>query len=345
MTRVLIVDDSPTMRAILSMALRSDPGITVVGEAPDAMEARSLIKQLNPDVVTLDIEMPGMNGIDFLEKIMQLRPMPVIIVSSLSQAGAAASVRALELGAFDCVGKPVGSITTMLGEFTGRLVDAVHHAARSPMRRAMAAPKPPLVPLKMAGGESGKLIAIGASTGGIEALHRLLPLFPADCPPTLVVQHINQAFAKPMAEMLETRCAARVKLAETGEPLLPGTIYIAPGGDHHLILGGGSGLTAKLTAGDKVSGHRPSVDKLFGSIAANLGAQAVGVLLTGMGSDGAQGLAAMRAAGAFTVAQDEATSTVYGMPRAAAELGAARAILPIDQIAAAVLGRTVATVR
>lgn len=341
MIRLLIVDDSPTMRAILAMALRSDPGIEIVGEAADAMEARALIKQLDPDVITLDIEMPGMNGIDFLQKIMELRPMPVVIVSSLSQTGAAASVRALELGAFDCIGKPAGSISDMLGDFTARLVDTVRHACHSPVRRKPSSPLRPAVapvPLKMPVGGGRRLVAIGASTGGIEALHRLLPSFPTDCPPTLVVQHINQAFARPMAEMLQSRCTAAVKLAEPGERLLPGTIYIAPGNDRHLTLGPGDLLTARLVPGDKVSGHRPSVDMLFGSVAENLGGQAVGILLTGMGNDGAHGLRAMRQAGAFTVAQDEASCTVYGMPRAAVELGAAQAVLPIDRIAEAVLG-------
>ena len=348
MVRVLIVDDSPTMRAILTSILAHDPGLEVVGTAADAMEARALIKQLNPDVLTLDIEMPGMNGIDFLQKIMLLRPMPVVIVSTLSHAGTAATLRALEIGAFDCIGKPLGSIESQEADFAQRLVEAVTLAGRSGLRRPPAfGPTPAMLaavpaqataPARRVSPAELSLIAIGASTGGIEALHKLLPSFPPDCPPTLVVQHINPTFAGPMAEMLDAKCQARVKLAEPGETLACGTIYIAPGSERHLAVSNNGRLAVKLAAGDKISGHRPSVDMLFRSVAETVGSSAVGIILTGMGSDGALGLCEMRRAGAFTVAQDEATCTVYGMPRAAVERGAADVVLPIGRIAQTALG-------
>jgi two-component system, chemotaxis family, protein-glutamate methylesterase/glutaminase len=346
--RVLIVDDSPTMRAILTSILSSDPGLEVVGTAADAIEARALIKQLNPDVLTLDIEMPGMSGIDFLQKIMLLRPMPVIIVSTLSHAGTTATLRALEIGAFDCIGKPLGAIESNEAEFARRLIEAVTLGGKSGQRKApafgptpamLASPVPPqLAPVRRVAPADVQLVAIGASTGGIEALHRLLPSFPANCPPTLLVQHINPTFAGPMAEMLDAKCQARVKLAEPGEALAYGTIYVAPGSERHLTVSNNGRLAVKLAVADKVSGHRPSVDMLFRSVAETVGSSAVGIILTGMGCDGAQGLGEMRRAGAFTVAQDEATCTVYGMPRAAVERGAADTVLPIGRIAQAALG-------
>lgn len=337
-TRVLIVDDSATMRAILTRLLGSEPDIEVIGAAKDAMEARGMIRELNPDVVTLDIEMPGMNGLDFLEKIMQLRPMPVVVVSGITRKGAETTIRALELGAVDCYAKPDGSVNALLENDGGALAQMVREAAR--VRFVRVASKPTVSPVAQqtivasrSGSTVTKLIAIGASTGGVEALHHLLPAFPKTCPPTVIVQHISAAFAPAMAERLDRQCTATVKLLESGEILKPGHIYIAPGNDKHAVIGGVDTMVGKMVPGEKISGHRPSIDAMFESVAQRLGPAAIGILLTGMGQDGARGLLAIRRAGGRTIAQDESTSTVYGMPRAAADLGAAENILPLPRIA------------
>jgi two-component system, chemotaxis family, protein-glutamate methylesterase/glutaminase len=337
-TRVLIVDDSRTMRALLNRMITGAPDIEVVGEAANAQEARVLIRELEPDVVTLDIEMPGMNGIDFLDKIMRLRPMPVIIVSGITRANCDTTVRALELGAVDCIAKPGSNSAGLLDEFAAQLNEKIREAAsvscwRAPENTRSVQIKRQTIAISNSGTTGTRLIAIGASTGGVEALHHLLPAFPDNCPPTLIVQHISAAFAPAMAERLNGKCAARVQLAEPGIPLQPGHIYIAPGNDRHLVLSASDRLVTRMMPGDPVSGHRPSIDRMFDSVAALLGPSAVGILLTGMGADGARGLLAIREAGGRTIAQDEATSTVYGMPRAAAELGAAQKILPLPRIA------------
>jgi len=344
-TRVLIVDDSATMRAILTRLLDGEPDIEVIGAAADAMQARGMIRELNPDVVTLDIEMPGMNGLDFLGKIMQLRPMPVVIVSGITRKNCDTTIRALELGAVDCYAKPDGSVSNLIESDGGSLAQMVREASRVRFVRVPAAgnaPKSPVAPPPVArqtiaasqvNGAGVRLIAIGASTGGVEALHRILPAFPANCPPTVIVQHISAAFAPAMAERLDRQCTAKVQLLESGGILRPGNIYIAPGNDKHAMVGGGETIVAKMIPGELTSGHRPSIDALFDSVAQKFGPTAVGILLTGMGQDGARGLLAMRRSGARTIAQDEATSTVYGMPRAAADLGAAEKILPLPHIA------------
>lgn len=339
-TRVLIVDDSATMRAILTRLLGGEPDIEVIGAAKDAMEARGMIRELNPDVVTLDIEMPGMNGLDFLEKIMSLRPMPVVVVSGITRKGADTTIRALELGAVDCYAKPDGSVNALLENDGGTLAQMVRDAARVRFVRVQTKPTIPVSPVAQqtivasrSGPSVTKLIAIGASTGGVEALHNLLPAFPKTCPPTLIVQHISAAFAPAMAERLDKQCQATVKLLESGEVLKPGIIYIAPGNDKHASIGGVDTIIGKMMPGEKFSGHRPSIDIMFESVAQRLGPAAIGILLTGMGQDGARGLLAMRRAGGRTIAQDEATSTVYGMPRAAADIGAAENILPLPRIA------------
>jgi len=334
--RALIVDDSPTMRMLLKRILDSESDIEVVGTAADAREARVMIRELNPDVVTLDIEMPGMNGLEFLDKIMKLRPMPVVIISGITRANCYTTIHALELGAVSCVAKPDGA-SEMLGGFAHQLAETVRQAAKVKVwRSGESAASPAMhrsVAVATAANADTRLIAIGSSTGGVEALHTLLPSFPEDCPPTLIVQHISAAFAPAMAERLNGKCAAHVQLAEPGIPLKRGHIYIAPGNDRHMVLSPTETLMVKMTPGDPVSGHRPSVDALFESVARQVGAASVGILLTGMGADGARGLLAMRQAGAHTIAQDEATCTVYGMPRVAAELGAAENILPLPRIA------------
>jgi two-component system chemotaxis response regulator CheB len=345
--RVLIVDDSALMRALLQHRLEREADITVAGTAANAAEARQLIKALNPDVVTLDIEMPGMDGLSFLEKIMQLRPTPVIIVSGATEAGASATARGLQLGAVGCIAKSQLSITQGAGGDDGALVALVREAAR--VRRGPAPPRASSLPAPLrsqgagqAGARLPEVIVIGASTGGVEALHTLLAGFPEDCPPTLIVQHINGCFAGAIAQSFDRAVRPRVMLAASDMPLERGTVLLAPGNDRHLQIAnaGSLGLRCVLREGDPVSGHRPSVDRLFASLASTLGAarggQALGILLTGMGQDGAQGMAQLASIGARTIAQDQASCVVFGMPRAAIELGAASEVLPLDQIAPAI---------
>ncbi|NBB51362.1 chemotaxis-specific protein-glutamate methyltransferase CheB [Rhizobium sp. CRIBSB] len=327
--RVLIVDDSATMRALIRRTLEQDPQIQVVGEAGDPIEARAAIKALEPDVITLDIEMPNMNGIEFLERLMRLRPLPVIMVSTLTQRGAEASLAALECGAIDCVGKPMGGS----GEGFADLALKVKAAAGARVKPSAPVDATP-APARYAG--SQKVIAIGASTGGVEALIRIISSFPENCPATLITQHMPANFTTSFAERLDRHCAAHVKEVEDGDELKAGHVYLAPGGLTHLKVSA-NGRTCRLHAGDLVSGHRPSVDVLFQSVASALGARAVGVILTGMGRDGAEGLLAMRKAGAVTLGQDESTSVVYGMPRVADEMGAVQRQLPLNRIAYAAL--------
>ncbi len=330
--RVLIIDDSPTMRAILMSRLSNEPDIAVIGTASNALEGRELIKQFNPDVVTLDIEMPGMNGLDFLEKIMTLRPTPVIVVSGSTQEGNEVTARALALGAVDFYAKADRSGGLPLDDH-GKLANLVREAAQVRFNnRWPIAPRVAVQARRSAHSDIG-LIAIGSSTGGVEALQTLLAEFPEDCPPTVIVQHVNPRFAPAIAKTLDIACPARVQLAEADMPLRPGNVYLAPGGDRHLSVGGPAAFYARLRQGDPVSGHLPSVDVLFESVAKTVGVRAIGILLTGMGSDGAKGLLAMVRAGAHTIAQDEATSTVFGMPRAAISLGAANVVAPITRIA------------
>jgi len=329
--RVLVVDDSPTMRGLITAALRRDPEIEVVGSAADPLEARALIKELNPDVITLDVEMPNMNGLEFLEKIMRLRPMPVVMVSTLTQAGADITLAALEMGAVDAVGKPSAGVTAV--EAFAELTMKVKTAARSRVRaRVPSEPPRPRVDYRAA---ADHVLAIGASTGGVEALLTILSAFPADCPPTVVTQHMPATFTGSFAARLNKMSAATVTEAIDGAPLIPGHIYIAPGGETHLEVSGAS-PRCRLMRGDTVSGHRPSVDVLFRSVA-RLRRPMTGVILTGMGRDGAQGLLEMRQAGAHTLGQDEASCVVYGMPRVAFEIGAVERQLPLARMANAIL--------
>jgi two-component system chemotaxis response regulator CheB len=332
MIRVLIVDDSPTMRAILVSRLREQPDIEVVGSACNAAEGRELIKKLDPDVVTLDIEMPGMNGLDFLEKIMTLRPTPVIIVSGATQEGNEVTARALALGAVNCYSKydPSGKLALQdSGELAKMIRDAAQVRFNKPARSAPAVAEESRRSIR----RDTRLIAIGSSTGGVEALQVVLREFPADCPPTVIVQHVNTRFAPAIARTLDQVCPATVQIARNDTPLRPGNVYLAAEEAHHLMVKGTDVLYAKLRRGEPISGHVPSVDALFHSVAQFVGPNAVGILLTGMGQDGAKGLLAMSQAGAHTIAQDEATCTVFGMPRAAISLGAARVVAPINSIA------------
>ena len=329
--RVLIVDDSPTMRGLISVALRRDPDIEVVGAAADPLEARSLIKELNPDVITLDVEMPNMNGLEFLEKIMRLRPMPVVMVSTLTQAGAEITLAALEMGAVDAVGKP-GAGASAAEAFT-ELALKVKTAARSRVRQRAE----PFVPSIRADyrPQADHILAIGASTGGVEALLTIVSAFPADCPATVITQHMPGTFTGSFAARLDKSSAATVTEARDGDLLKPGHVYLAPGGMAHLEVVGAA-PRCRLVPSDPVNGHRPSVDVLFRSVS-RLRRPMTGVILTGMGRDGAQGLLEMRQAGAHTLGQDEATSVVYGMPRAASEIGAVERQAPLSRLAPAIL--------
>jgi two-component system chemotaxis response regulator CheB len=329
--RVLVVD-SATMRSLISAALRRDPLIEVVGQAGDPIEARAAIKALNPDVITLDIEMPNMNGLEFLEKIMRLRPMPVIMVSSLTLAGAEATLQALELGAVDCVAKPTGLASSP--DAFGDLLEKVKTAARSSVRPRSNEPKA----ARRANYQPGRdIVAIGSSTGGVEALLTILSGFPENCPPTVITQHMPATFTKSFAARLDRASGAKVVEAYDGAPLEIGRIYLAPGGETHLEVVRAGGLRCRLRATDHVSGHRPSVDVLFQSVAVAAKDAAVGAILTGMGRDGAVGLKAMRQAGARTLGQNEATCVVYGMPRAAFEGGAVERQLSLPVIGPAIL--------
>ena len=333
--RVLVVDDSPTMRALISSLLRSDPGIEVVGMAGDPNEARLAIKELNPDVITLDIEMPNMNDLEFLEKIMRLRPMPVVMVSTLTQSGADETLRALELGAVDCVAKPSNAISARSG--LGDLPEKVKAAARARVR-----PAGPTPPSRMSAAyrPSGDIVAIGSSTGGVEALLNVIGAFPANCPPTVITQHMPATFTKSFAARLDRATEAKVQEAFDGAPMEVGHIYLAPGGVAHLQVVRAGGLRCRLLTTDSVNGHRPSVDVLFESVAVAAGASAVGVILTGMGRDGAMGLASMRQAGARTIGQDEDSCVVYGMPKAAFEAGAVQKQLALEKIGPSILTLT-----
>lgn len=335
--RVLVVDDSPTMRGLITAVLNSDPEVNVIGQAGDAHEARAAIKQLNPDVVTLDIEMPNMNGLEFLEKIMRLRPMPVIMVSTMTHQGANATLAALEIGAFDCVSKPVPGDARPFGD----LAEKVKAAARSKRGRSVASAQPMLAPsLDYRVGR--KIVAIGSSTGGVEALIAVLQKFPRNCPPTVITQHMPPAFTKSFAERLNRICAPVVHEATDGARLEIGKIYLAPGGERHLQVSNASAPCCRLVERDPVNGHRPSVDVLFDSVAELAGRNAVGVILTGMGRDGASGLLKMRGAGARTIGQNEKTCVVYGMPRVAHDIGAVEQQMPLGSIGEEILKLTAA---
>jgi two-component system chemotaxis response regulator CheB len=325
--RVLIIDDSATMRALMAHALSKHDDIEVVGYAGDAYGAREAIKTLNPDVATLDIEMPGMDGLTFLEKVMRLRPLPVVVVTSKTENAHAVEVEALRLGASHCLFKPAGVAGLSLFEaLPQKIKDAAATEAGGGADEASAEvdfrPK--------------KRIVLGASTGGVDALVSVLRHFPRNCPPTLVVQHMPEKFVKIFAQRLGSVCAASVGVAHSGATIEPGRVLLAPGSAHLRISRKNPGVViVEDTA--PVNGFRPSVDVLFHSAAEVFGASTTAALLTGMGRDGAQGLLAIRNASGFTVAQDEATSVVWGMPRMALEMGAVDKTHPIDEIAATVL--------
>ncbi|MGP8232558.1 MAG: protein-glutamate methylesterase/protein-glutamine glutaminase [Methylovirgula sp.] len=339
-TKVLVVDDSRTMRLLISQVLAQDPDIEIVGQAADPYEAREAMKALEPHVVTLDVEMPNMNGIEFLSKIMRLRPTPVIMISNLTARGTEATIKALEIGAFDCIAKPSSTDREIFPDLAAKVKAAA--SARAQLTRPPRHPAAPAAPAtrNFIYEPDGRIVAIGASTGGVEALIEVLSRFPDNCPPTIITQHMPSTFTKSFAERLDRLCAAQVSEARDGAPLLPGQVYLAPGTVTHLEIVHGKSPTCRLSQANPVNGHRPSVDVMFKSVGATVGAQAVGVILTGMGRDGAEGLLSLRQAGANTIGQDHATSLVYGMPRVAFEMKAVERQLPLEKIGGEILRLT-----
>lgn len=330
--KVLCVDDSALIRDLLSEIINSQPDMEVVAVAPDPLVARDLIKRHNPDVLTLDVEMPRMDGLDFLERLMRLRPMPVLMVSSLTQAGSEVTLRALELGAVDFVAKPALGIRNGMMDYANDIAEKIRAAAKSRPRQARRPEASARPTLKAPLVSSEKLIIIGASTGGTEAIRAVLEPLPANSPAILITQHMPGGFTRSFAERLDRLCQITVKEATDGERVLPGHAYIAPGDSHLKLARSGANYVARLDDGPPVNRHRPSVDVLFHSASTQAGRNAIGVILTGMGKDGAAGLLEMRQAGSATLAQDEASCVVFGMPREAIALGGAAEVLGLDDI-------------
>ncbi|MGY1489729.1 protein-glutamate methylesterase/protein-glutamine glutaminase [Methylobacillus pratensis] len=323
--KVLIIDDSALIRSLLTEIINQQPDLEVVGAAPDPLIAREMIKQKNPDVLTLDVEMPKMDGLDFLERLMRLRPTPVVMISSLTERGSEITMRAMELGAVDFITKPKMSIASGMHEYSEMIADKIRAASRA---RLIA--RKPLTPAADGAGlpsvgnpliSSEKLIIVGASTGGTEAIKSFLMQMPSDCPGILITQHMPAGFTQSFANRLNTLCKISVQEAKGGERVLPGHAYIAPGHSHLLLARSGANYVTQLDDGPPVSRHRPSVDVLFSSAASNAGKNAIGVILTGMGKDGADGMLKMKQAGAYNFAQDEASCVVFGMPKEAIAMG------------------------
>jgi two-component system, chemotaxis family, protein-glutamate methylesterase/glutaminase len=347
--RVVVVDDSALVRSLLAEIINRQPDMQCVGAAADPLAAREMIRELDPDVITLDVEMPRMDGLEFLSRLMRLRPMPVVMVSTLTEQGAEITLRALELGAIDFVAKPRIGVSQGLSELASDIVDKIRVAAAAQVKR-LASPAPaaaaapgaaaarPAAPLpRLASTE--KIICIGASTGGTEAIREVLVPMPADAPAIVITQHMPPGFTTSFATRLNGLCKIRVAEARDGERILPGHAYIAPGGRHLRIERSGSNYVAVVDDTEPVNRHRPSVEVLFKSCARVIGPNAIGIMLTGMGADGASAMREMKDAGSYNYVQDEASCVVFGMPRMAIQHGAAHEVLPLTQIAPAVLTR------
>lgn len=349
--RVLIVDDSALIRGVLKEIINSQSDMEAVGAAPDPYVAREMIKQLKPDVLTLDVEMPKMDGLDFLERLMRLHPMPVVMVSTLTEQGSDITFRALELGAVDFFTKPKMDIHRGMQEYGEQITEKIRAAASARVRRLppgkLATNAPPanthaestLASTALSSRTAGteKLILIGASTGGTEAIKEVLMQMPPDCPGILITQHMPEAFTKSFANRLNGLCKITVKEAEHGERVLPGHAYIAPGHSHLLLKRSGANYVCELSQAPPVNRHRPSVDVLFRSGAGCAGMNIIGVILTGMGKDGAAGMLEMKQAGAYNLAQDEASCVVFGMPKEAIAVGAAHEVVPLADISRRIL--------
>jgi two-component system chemotaxis response regulator CheB len=343
--RVLVIDDSALMRALLTGIIDAAPDLEVVGAAPDPIAAREMIKALDPDVLTLDVEMPRMDGLEFLDRLMRLRPMPVIMISVLTQAGSEAALRALELGAVDFVAKPRAENISMLDDYAEEIRDKIRgastaHPRTTPRNGVSPAPTPGPAGAAFSPRLLGEtVIAIGASTGGTEAIKEVLAALPAAMPPIVMVQHMPEAYTPAFARRLDSLSALTVVEARGGERLQAGMAYLAPGHSHLRVRKSGGKLMLQLSREEPVNRHRPSVDVLFQSLAAQVRERALGVILSGMGKDGAQGLLAMHRAGAWTLGQDQASCVVYGMPREAAEIGALDEMAGVGEISGRIVAR------
>ncbi|MDD5241890.1 MAG: chemotaxis response regulator protein-glutamate methylesterase [Sulfuricella sp.] len=341
--KVLIVDDSALIRSVLKEIIESHKDLKVVGAAPDPLVAREMIKALNPDVITLDVEMPRMDGIGFLEKLMRLRPMPVVMISSLTEKGSDITLRALELGAVDFIAKPKLDISRGLKEYSQEIAEKIRAAAKAHLKKPALQIQPSLTAdavlpsLSNRIASTEKLIIVGASTGGTEAIKDFLIKLPPDCPGIAITQHMPEAFTKSFAQRLDSLCKISVKEAENGDRILPGHAFIAPGHSHLLVKRSGANYVCELSDGPLVNRHRPSVDVLFRSAANHVGKNAIGVILTGMGKDGAVGMLEMKQAGAHNFAQDEASCVVFGMPKEAIATGGVDEIVPLQDMATRVM--------
>ena len=339
-TRVVVVDDSALVRGLLAEIIDRQPDMCCVGAAADPLVAREMIRNLNPDVITLDIEMPRMDGIDFLSRLMRLRPMPVVMVSTLTERGADVTLKALELGAVDFVAKPKIGVADGLRQLGADITDKIRTAAKARVHRlatpaagANAAPAKPVTMASLGRLSTEKIIFIGASTGGTEATREVLINLPADCPAVMITQHMPPGFTKSYAARLNGLCRIRVAEAQDGERVLPGHAYIAPGGFHLSVERSGANYIARVQDGEPINRHKPSVEVLFDSAARVVGRNALAVMLTGMGADGAKAMRSMRDAGSYNLVQDENSCVVFGMPREAIAHGAANEVLPLTQIA------------
>jgi two-component system chemotaxis response regulator CheB len=349
-TKVVVVDDSALVRSILTEIINRQPDMECIGAAADPLVAREMIRNLNPDVITLDVEMPRMDGLDFLQRLMRLRPMPVVMVSTLTERGAEVTMKALELGAIDFVAKPKIGVADGIRQLADDITDKIRIAAKAHVRRGPAAttaapggaPTAPAKPVTIASlgrMSTEKIIFIGASTGGTEATKDVLINLPADCPAVVITQHMPPGFTKSYAARLDGLCKIRVKEAQDGERILPGHGYIAPGGFHLSVERSGANYIARVQDGEPVNRHKPSVEVLFHSAARVVGPNALGVMLTGMGADGAKAMKVMKDAGSYNFVQDEVTCVVFGMPREAIAAGAADEVLPLGQIAPRLIER------
>ncbi len=372
-TRVVVVDDSALVRSLLTEIINRQPDMECVGTATDPLVAREMIRNLNPDVITLDVEMPRMDGLDFLSRLMRLRPMPVVMVSTLTERGAEVTLKALELGALDFVAKPKIGITDGLKQLAEDITEKIRAASKAHIRRMVvptvttvpqttsalgsaaealhaqtsrpgasrtaAAPPERPSPTPIGRLSTEKIIFIGASTGGTEATKDVLINLPADCPAVMITQHMPAGFTKSYAARLDSLCRIRVAEARDGERVLPGHAYLAPGGFHLSVERSGANYIARVTEGEPVNRHKPSVEVLFNSAARVVGPNALGVMLTGMGADGAKAMLAMRDAGSFNIAQDEESCVVFGMPKEAIAQGAAHEVLSLNRIAARLIER------
>jgi len=351
-TKVVVVDDSALVRSILTEIINRQTDMECIGAAADPLVAREMIRTLNPDVITLDVEMPRMDGLDFLSRLMRLRPMPVVMVSTLTERGAEVTLKALELGAVDFVAKPKIGVADGIRLLAQDITDKIRIAAKAHIRRAPPPPAPgtapaaPAKPVTMASlgrASTEKIIFIGASTGGTEATKDVLVNLPADSPAVVITQHMPPGFTRSYAARLDGLCKIRVKEAQDGERILPGHGYIAPGGLHLTVERSGANYIARVQDGDPINRHKPSVEALFLSAAKVVGQNAIGIMLTGMGADGARAMKVMKDAGSYNYCQDEASCVVFGMPREAIAAGAADEVLPLNQIAVKVLERLRAT--